>query len=73
MPQEVVLIDWWEKKKPRFKKLAPLALRSLHLPVSSVEVERSFSQYSNVVKNPQQAQMSNGTKRGRSLILWNDM
>ena len=65
------IITWWEERAEKYPLLSEIALRCLHVPTSSIEVERSFSSYSNVTKNPQQSSMSNFTKRGRNLIKWN--
>lgn len=43
---EVGAVEWWAARKDRMPTLAPLAALYLHLPTTSVDVERLFSHYS---------------------------
>ncbi len=43
---EVSAVEWWAAREDRMPTLAPLAALYLHLPTTSVDVERLFSHYS---------------------------
>ena len=45
MQGELDLIDFWERMQPHMPTLAQLALRTLPVPHTGVDVERSFSYY----------------------------
>ncbi len=43
---EVSAVEWWAAREDRMPTLAPRAALYLHLPTTSVDVERLFSHYS---------------------------
>lgn len=46
---EVSAVEWWAAREDRMPTLAPLAALYLHLPTTSVDVERLFSHYSSLL------------------------
>ncbi len=40
---EVSAVEWWAAREDRMPTLAPLAALYLHLPTTSVDVDRLFS------------------------------
>jgi len=43
------LVKWWKEFESNCPELATLAIRSLNVPVASVDVERSFSMYRDIL------------------------
>ena len=46
---EVSAVEWWAAREDRMPTFAPLAALYLHLPTTSVDVERLFSHYSSLL------------------------
>ena len=49
LPEPLDLLEFWEGMKVRLPLLADIALSVLQVPASSAEVERSFTDYGNIL------------------------
>ena len=55
--------DFWEGIKTRFPILSAIAANAIWMPVVSVEVERSFSQYKHILNDRRESLTEQNTKR----------
>lgn len=64
IPAEPVnLVLFWESMKCRFPNLSKIAADSLWMPVSSVDVERSFSLYKHILNDRRESLSPENTKK----------
>ena len=70
LPETLNLDEWWKAQKERFPTLTKAALPHIWLPVASAEVERSFSQYSDVLRDDRQS-LSEESLRSLFTLKWN--
>ena len=64
------LNEWWLAQKERFPTLSIAALPYIWLPVASAEVERSFSQYNDVLRDDRQS-LSEESLSSLFTLKWN--
>lgn len=60
--EEVSPVEWWAAREDRMPTLAPLAALYLHLPTTSVDVERLFSHYTMLLTQYRRSLTENNIK-----------
>ena len=54
--------DFWKGVHTRFPNLAAIAMQAIWMPVTSVDVERSFSQYKHILNDRRESLTEENTK-----------
>ena len=49
LPNSLVISELWEGVRDRFQNLATIVSHVIWIPVASVDIERSFSQYKHII------------------------
>ena len=57
------IFDFWEGMRTRFLILSAIAANAIWMPVVSVDVERSFSQYKHILNDRRESLTEQNTKR----------
>ena len=63
VPDPLDLCSFWKSMSHRFPLLAQVARKSIWMPVSSVDVERSFSEYKHILNDRREALTELNTKQ----------
>jgi glucose-6-phosphate isomerase len=63
LPNPFNVNEFWQGVKTRFSNLAVIALQAIWMPVASVDVERSFSQYKYILNDRRESLTEENTKR----------
>ena len=63
LPNPLVISEFWEGVRDRFPNLATIASHVIWMPVASVDVERSFSQYKHILNDRRESLTEENTKR----------
>ena len=59
----LIIPEFWTGVRDRFPNLASIALKAIWMPVASVDVERSFSQYKHILNDRRENLTEENTKR----------
>ena len=51
LPEEINLTEWWKAQSSNLPTLSKIAIPFIWVPVTSSKVERSFSQYANILSH----------------------
>ena len=70
LPEEINLIEWWKAQSSNLPTLSKIAIPFIWVPVTSCEVERSFSQYANILSHDRQV-LSEESVRTSFTLKWN--
>ena len=70
IPTPLSLPSFWECMQDRFPLLTEVALQSMWMPVSSVDVERSFSIYKHLLDDRREGLTEENTTFGDALLQW---
>ena len=62
IPQPLDIPNFWKSMAGRFRQLSEVALEAIWMPVSSVDVERSFSQYKHLLNDRRESLTQSNTK-----------
>ena len=62
LPDPFVLSDYWRSLSFRFPLLSSIAKRVIWMPVTSVDVERSFSQYKHLLSDQREGLAKDNTR-----------
>ena len=62
IPQPLDIPNVWKSIAGRFRQLSEVALEAIWMPVSSVDVERSFSQYKHLLNDRRESLTQSNTK-----------
>ncbi|XP_041480924.1 uncharacterized protein LOC121428390 [Lytechinus variegatus] len=62
IPEPLNLTEFWKSMSVRFPGLASIAMDAMWMPVSSVDVERSFSQYKHILDDKRENLTPENTK-----------
>ena len=63
LPNPFHVNDFWKGVHARFPNLAAIAMQAIWMPVASVDVERSFSQYKHILNDRRESLTEENTKR----------
>ena len=63
LPDPLSISDFWEGMKTRFPILSAIAADAIWMPVVSVDIERSFSQYKHILNDRRESLTEQNTKR----------
>ena len=63
LPDPLSIPEFWEVMKNRFPILSAIAADAIWMPVVSVDVERSFSQYKHILNDRRESLTEQNTKR----------
>ena len=63
LPNPFNILDFWKGVSERFPALSSIAVDALWMPVTSVDVERSFSQYKHILNERRESLTEENTKR----------
>ena len=63
LPNPLHVNDFWKGLHTRFPNLAAIAMQAIWMPVASVEVEQSFSQYKHILNDHCESLTKENTKR----------
>ena len=63
LPNPVSISEFWVGMKDHFPNLATIASHAIWMPVASVDVERSFSQYKHLLNDRRENLTEENTKR----------
>lgn len=63
LPNPLHISEFWEGMRDRFPNLAAIASHAIWMPVASVDVERSFSQYKHLLNDRRESLTEENTKR----------
>ena len=70
LPNPLSISNFWEDMKDRFPNLAAIASHAIWMPVTSVDVERSFSQYKHILNDRRESLTEENTK-GLVMLYYN--
>ena len=63
LPSPLSIPKFWEGVKDRFPNIHRIAVDAIWMPVASVDVERSFSQYKHILSDRRESLTEENTKR----------
>ena len=63
LPSPLSIPNFWENMKFRFPNLSAIALDAIWMPVASVDIEHSFSQYKHILNDRRESLTEQNTKR----------